>query len=543
MGTYRSQLLALIAILGGGCARHEFAFHSLFTGGAVLQQGVEVSVWGTAPFISESLQLSLDGIRVADAIVANNGTWLARLPPRDVAWHSVLTVSHLGGDVVETVVSFGVVILCSGQSNMGMPLSNPGGFTSENGTAEAAAAGRYTGKMWLVTAQMQGGPKVWNGTGCGQRSPPGCVNHLEWNNANPATVAKFSAVCWYAGRSLFDRLKGKVPIGLIKGSVGGSPIEFWLPPGHVNDSTCGVDKPACDPKKIDSAFYGLYIEPFVPYTLGAVVWDQGERDVHCFYPATNETNRYPCMERELIKSWRQLFRSSFSFVAVQLPGYLGDCDSTFANPNSSYFNCVPGVFEMRLAQEAGTTGVTQASVVATYDLSCPFGTTNKQPQCPFGTVHNVRKAPVGERVGAMLQKLIFPKVDIVSEGPRATRVIATPARAARETSVLVHFDGGSQPFYLKGTLHCAACCEPASHSFGDFDASADGGTTWVNATGPPSLALDGAGVTFIVPLSKVTHVRYTANQGFPQCAVYNQEGFPALPFIMKSRQEEALLQV
>ena len=47
--------------------------------------------------------------------------------------------------------------------------------------------------------------------------------------------------------------------------------------------------------------------------------------------------------------------------------------------------------------------------------------------------------------------------------------------------------------------------------------------TLAKITGPTS-------VSFTAPVAKVTHVRYTANQGFPQCAVLNMEGLPALPF-------------
>ena len=36
---------------------------------------------------------------------------------------------------------------------------------------------------------------------------------------------------------------------------------------------------------------------------------------------------------------------------------------------------------------------------------------------------------------------------------------------------------------------------------------------------------------------KVTHVRCTANQGFPQCAVLNMEGLPALPFAYTVKPE------
>ena len=72
-----------------------------------------------------------------------------------------------------------------------------------------------------------------------------------WNEALPGangTVHGFSALCWYTGVGLYEQLAGAVPVGLLAGSVGGSPIEFWLPPGHVNDTAaCGVDEPPCDP--------------------------------------------------------------------------------------------------------------------------------------------------------------------------------------------------------------------------------------------------------------------------------------------------------
>ena len=62
-----------------------------------------------------------------------------------------------------------------------------------------------------------------------------------------------------------------------------SPIEFWLPPSVV--ATCGQDTPPCDNggqhHYNDSNFFEQLISPFMPYTLGWVLWDQAERDVHC----------------------------------------------------------------------------------------------------------------------------------------------------------------------------------------------------------------------------------------------------------------------
>lgn len=332
---------------------------------------------------------------------------------------------------------------------------------------------------------------------------------------------------------MFEALGGRVPIGLIVGSVGGSPIEVWLPPGDVNTSeACGIDDPPCDINNnlTDSIFYNRFIEPFAPYTLGAVVWDQGERDVHCFAPATNHTARYPCLERRLIDSWRRVFNSSFAFVTVQLPGYIGDCDAVGANPAATYTNCVPGVYNMRVAQDAGTTGDDAAAVAVTYDLSCSFGVS--PPDCPFGSVHNLNKVPVADRIVKQLLRLT-DQVGGVSEGPRAVSASARQS-AAGNWLVTVTLRGGSTPLCMNGTQNCDVCCsDPTGPS--DFDVSTDGGVTFRNATLPTTI---GSAIQISVQLEeKPTHVRYTANQGFPQCAVYNSEGFPLFPFYLTVHTE------
>ena len=84
---------------------------------------------------------------------------------------------------------------------------------------------------------------------------------------------------------------------------------------------CPVDAPPCG-GAADTALFKSFIRPFTPYTLAAVLWDQGERDVRCFSPATNRTSQYPCMQRALVSTWRSAFQSAFAFAAIQLPGYV-----------------------------------------------------------------------------------------------------------------------------------------------------------------------------------------------------------------------------
>jgi hypothetical protein len=294
----------------------------------------------------------------------------------------------------------------------------------------------------------------------------------------------------------------------------------------------------------------------------------------------NETARYACLQRQLVSSWREGFRSDFGFVGVQLPGYLGDC--------GDYGQCMAEVFEMRLQQQAGVVGQLGGSAVATvtptYDYGCPPGVdvSTKTAACPFGSVHNVNKRPIGQRVAAQIFKTFAgrggPAAAAASgaasgaasahqwPGPTLARVQAAPAQGAAGSSCTVTLTlRYAEPALSQApTQNCVACC--TGGGVGDFDASFDGGRTWVNGSRPvlvnatalrfdvvvadsaagaggtgagagaatastPAATAAAAAAAARVTAAGVTHVRYTANQPFPQCAVYSSATLgPALPF-------------
>ena len=89
------------------------------------------------------------------------------------------------------------------------------GFHADNGTAESLASTKYTGKIQLKA--MCGRPTQRPGISPKERT--------FWFPTNPDTLPYFSAVCWYTGKAVFERLGGKVPIGLIQGANGGTAIE------------------------------------------------------------------------------------------------------------------------------------------------------------------------------------------------------------------------------------------------------------------------------------------------------------------------------
>lgn len=313
-----------------------------------------------------------------------------------------------------------------------------------------------------------------------------------------------------------------------------------MDPSDVLKNPCEIDKPQCDNSghKNDSVFFSEYILKLGPYSVGAVLWDQAERDVKC----PRSVAAYPCLERYLVSSWQRLFHSNFSFVAIQLAGYTANINN--GTGNYPLMITADMVFRMRLQQEAGCVGMPHGcSVVPTYDFSCSAG---DEGGCPYGSVHQPDKSDIGRRAGLQLYKHLVldwsQKVSkghqrvrqrefqqnmlqvqqqqqqsesehagggkkVILEGPRATLATAVPLHVGSgdgdgsmgddgissenqndgflqgsDYNVTVVFSGGSAPFYLKGTRNCTVCCNGSdgNHTV-DFGVSADNGT-FINGT-------------------------------------------------------------
>ena len=123
-----------------------------------------------------------------------------------------------GGVATAKRVLVGDVLLCSGQSNMELPLNYV-----FNGTEEIAAAGERTSYIRLF--------EVYRNTSV---EPLQNVSGA-WVPATPTTVANFSAVCYLSARHLADMHTGTRPLGLIWAAVGGTPIEAWMSKAMLED--------------------------------------------------------------------------------------------------------------------------------------------------------------------------------------------------------------------------------------------------------------------------------------------------------------------
>jgi len=243
------------------------------------------------------------------------------------------------------------------------------------------------------------------------------------------------------------------------------------------------------------------------------------------------------MQRELARSWRKEFASpDAAFIIVQLPDYYDKKDPG-APGVPGYASTAEGLFAMRLAQESGLEGVGKSALVVTYDQSC--NDLAFSDDCPFGSVHNIHKQELGARVALQLQRLMQGQ-DITAEGPRAQDASAASVGddASSGFSISVTFAGGSAPFALMPTRNCTDCCDGnfGTAAKGDFDVSVDG-KAWMPGSNVRMQGDDGV-VFHVAELSAPpAFVRYTAGSNFTQCALFNAEGLPALPFQIGIQQE------
>jgi sialate O-acetylesterase len=184
----------------------------LFADHAVLQQGTEVPVWGTAD-PGEAVLLEIAGQKVSTTADAD-GKWMARLAPMKTGGPFTLTIAgeKKEAPIVLTDILVGEVWVAGGQSNMERQLGLRAGQQPITDWEKEVAAGDHPQIRHFGVAQEK------------SLTPLATVKG-QWQVATPETVKDFTAVGYFFGRDL--QQARHVPIGLIHASWGGTPAEAW----------------------------------------------------------------------------------------------------------------------------------------------------------------------------------------------------------------------------------------------------------------------------------------------------------------------------
>jgi len=212
------KLFFLFLLIGLACfnaqsiQKNIIEIPSIISNNMVLQQRSNVPLWGSAK-PQEKVFIQGSWGSVSETVVQDDGLWQAKLKTPKAGGPFEVSIKIGDSTIVYNNVLVGEVWLCSGQSNMEMPLQ---GFlpndTIATSSQEIKNAKNPNIRFFTVTKVFSESPKF------------NCIG--KWTESNSETAASFSAVAFFFGKKLYNELK--VPIGLINSSWGGTRVEPWV---------------------------------------------------------------------------------------------------------------------------------------------------------------------------------------------------------------------------------------------------------------------------------------------------------------------------
>ncbi len=412
---------AVMALLFGSVASAKVTPAVVFSDHMVLQREMAVPVWGTAD-AGESVKVTFAG-QTLETKAGEDGNWLVKLKPLTTnANPQTLTIN----DIVINDVLVGEVWLCSGQSNMEMPMWTESPRWRNIDGDKLCDKGA---NPLIRTARMR--PYRWEKLP--RKDFPMSWVALDAENARP-----FSAVAFFFGHELQAKLG--IPIGLITSHWGGTRIEPWTPP-------CGFDsvpevkaiadivnaklpwrpeyketaaktieayqtwldnfraaaekgaellpppafpdalKPADGCQK-PTVLYNAMIYPFVPFAFRGAIWYQGCSN-------RGENMLYANKMQALFNGWKEVFQNpdmKFYFVQLAPYRYGGDPEA------------LPRMWEAQAAFERANEP--QVGMAVINDIG------------DYGDIHPHNKGPVGKRLADFALARNYGFKDIKPDFPR-----------------------------------------------------------------------------------------------------------------------------
>ena len=412
--------------------------NTLFSDHAVLQQGCDLPVWGTA---KDGERVTVELAAQKAATVAKDGRWLVRLKALPAGGPYTMTIAGEGSVIKISDLLVGEVWVCSGQSNMERQLGlREGQKPIVNWEQEVAAANYPQIRQFYVPQKSA-------------LSPAASVDG-KWVVCSPQTVADFTAVGYFFGRDLFQARHA--PVGLIHSSWGGTPAEAWtsqealrtLPDfagpvaqieriasdikagtynyGRLVDdwftaNDADVPRPPSDYRTSPATpgvLYNGMIAPLLPYSIRGVIWYQGEANV-------GREKQYRTLFPTMIADWRRSWgEGDFPFLFVQIAPFKG---------------MTPEIREAQLLSWQHTPNTAMAVTIDCGDAD---------------DIHPARKQPMGARLALAARALAYGEA-LEYSGPVFTSMQSVGRRAILSFTHLggglVAKDGPLTGFTIAGT--------------------------------------------------------------------------------------------
>ena len=208
----KKNIFLLIALISTVQLFANITLPKIFGDNMVLQRNKSIPLWGWgSPNEKITIQFNHQAIQVTTDL---NGNWKVNLKKEAAGGPYQLVLKGLNTVTFKNVL-VGEVWICSGQSNMEMPIE---GWGKINNYQEEIAAANYPQIRHIKI------PNTVNTTPQND-IPQGDPSAAGWKICSPQTAGDFTATGYFFARELYDQLK--VPIGLINTSWGGTHVETW----------------------------------------------------------------------------------------------------------------------------------------------------------------------------------------------------------------------------------------------------------------------------------------------------------------------------
>ena len=483
----------------------------VFSSNMVLQRGRPVPVWGWAE-PGEAVVISVAGQQKAETADAA-GRWRVTLEPMKAASSLRMTVKGANTVTFENV-AVGEVWVCSGQSNMAMPLHPINTLRGALNYKQEIASADHP-DLRLLTVPRKPSEKPLDDL---------ARRRVNWVVCSPRSVKFFSALAYFFGRDLQRHLR--VPVGVINSSIGGTPAEAWTPAARlVREPTLRHmveewpakraaylkkappyraalrewrekmlaarkrgerhPRPPRPPHPLakaiqqPGALYNGMVAPLIPFAIRGVIWNQGESN-------SGRAYQYRTLFPALIESWRKAWgQGAFPFLFVQLPNVGRPESEPCENPRA----------ELREAQLLTWRNTPDTGMAVAVDI----GDAN--------TTHGRNKQALAARLCLVARAAAYGE-KVVYSGPvcRDMRV--------RDGRVVLRFDHVGGGLVAKGGPLKQFAVAGADRKFAWARAEIQGQTVVVWSPDVP----------------KPVAVRYAWALNPAGANLYNKEGLPASPF-------------
>ena len=228
----RLSLAVLLCLCATSMVNAKVKLPALISDGMVLQREQPIKVWGTAD-AGESVQVKFlknatpTGVKggklkaTSTPKTKKNGQGPPPLPAMKPGGPYILQVN----DIELKDILVGDVWLCSGQSNMELPVSR-----GTDMFRDEISAYENTNIRQLKV------PNIFN-FHAPQTDLP---DYVAWKPLTQENVMNFSALGYFFAKAMYE--KNNIPVGLINSSWGGTPVEAWISeeglkefPKYIND--------------------------------------------------------------------------------------------------------------------------------------------------------------------------------------------------------------------------------------------------------------------------------------------------------------------